>query len=85
MEPPYLTLRAIYDTVKDEASPTAYPCTPHDLILRQSTDWENIIESLEALEKKNLVRIVQLDKPAIMITTEGIDFIKGLKDSFTIV
>lgn len=82
MEACYQTLSTIYEIVKTDPAPQTYLCTPHELILRQTQDWNIIEKHLKALAAEQLVTIKQLDKMAICITEAGINKAKTLKNNF---
>lgn len=82
MNAAYQTLSTIYEIVKSDAAPTTYLCTPHELILRQTEDWNAIQKHLEALAAEQLIIIKQLDKIAICITQAGINKVKAVKNNF---
>jgi predicted transcriptional regulator len=82
MEDCYQTLTTIFEIVKSDPAPQTYLCTPHEIILRQTQDWETIQKHLEMLAAEHLVTIKQLDKMAISITTSGIAKAKALKNNF---
>ena len=82
MEPCYQTLSVIYEIVKSDPSPHTYLCTPHEIILRQSQDWQFIQKNLEILVNEKLITIKQLDKIAISINPAGIAKAKSLKNNF---
>jgi predicted transcriptional regulator len=82
MEACYQTLTTIYEIVKSDPAPQTYLCTPHELILRQTQDWDTIQKHLKALAAEQLVIIRQLDKMAICITETGITKAKSLKNNF---
>jgi len=77
MEDEYLTLRTIFDIVKNDANPETYLCSARDIILRQLNGWDIIQGHLQLLAEKELVVVKQLDKIAISITQNGIDAIKS--------
>lgn len=82
MEDHYQTLSAIYDIVKSDPSPQTYLCTPHQIILRHTQDWQQIQKHLELLALEKLVSIRQLDKFSISITGAGMAKAKALKNNF---
>ncbi|MDB5190842.1 MAG: hypothetical protein JWQ96_405 [Segetibacter sp.] len=82
MEACYETLNTVYEIVKNDPAPHTYLCSPHEIILRQSTDWNSIQKHLDVLAAQQLVIIKQLDKIAISITHTGIAKVKALKNNF---
>lgn len=77
MENEFVTLKTIYEIVKNDPNPITYLCSAREIILRQLNDWDVISEHLKILEENNLVLVKQLDKIAISITTNGIDKVKN--------
>jgi len=82
MEPSYNTLQIIYQIVKAERSPETYLCSPHQLLLRHTEDWDTIEQHLRLLTAEKLIIIKQLDKIAITITSAGIEKAKTFKNNF---
>ena len=82
MEACYEILLTIYEIVKSDPSPETYLVTPHDIILRQSMDWEMIEKQLDVLAKEQLITTKQLGKLTISITTAGVVKANKLKNNF---
>jgi hypothetical protein len=83
MEDAIVTLKTIYEIVKNEAYPETYLCSAREIILRQFNGWDVIENHLRVLEEGELVVVKHLDKIAISITQKGIDEVKSrriLKD-----
>ena len=81
MEKEYETLQAIFHIVKYDTHPETYLCSPREIILRQSQDWDTIQQHLQLLASQELVIIKQLDKMAICITPKGLEKAKSLLQS----
>lgn len=81
MENEYQTLQTIFHIVKYDAHPETYLCSPREIILRQSQDWDTIQHHLQLLVKQELVVVKQLDKIAVCITHKGIQKAKSLEQS----
>lgn len=81
MEKEYETLQAIFHIVKYDTHPETYLCSPREIILRQSQDWDTIQQHLQLLSSQELITIKQLDKMAICITTKGLEKAKSLLQS----
>lgn len=81
MEDEYQTLQTIFHIVKYDAHPETYLCSPREIILRQSQDWDIIQQHLQLLVNQGLVAIKQLDKIAVCITHKGIEKAKSLGQS----
>ncbi len=78
MENEFVTLRTIYDIVKNDSNPVTYLCSAREIILRQLNDWDTIRDHLKILEEHGFVVVKHLDKIAISITPNGIDKLKAL-------
>ncbi len=78
MENEYQVLQTIFDIVKYDTHPETYLCSPREIILRQSLDWDTIQHYLQLLVNQELIVIKQLDKIAICITLKGIEKAKSL-------
>ena len=81
MENEYQTLQTIFHIVKYDTHPETYLCSPREIILRQSHDWDTIKQHLQLLVNQELVVVKQLDKIAICITHKGIEKAKSLVQS----
>lgn len=82
MENEYQTLQTIFHIVKYDPHPETYLCSPREIILRQSQDWDIIQQHLQLLVNEELVVVKQLDKMAICITYKGIEKAKSLPQSY---
>ena len=76
MENEFVTLKTIYDIVKNDPNPITYLCSAREIILRQLNDWDTIREHLKILEENEFVVVKHLDKIAISITGNGINRVK---------
>lgn len=76
MENEFVTLKTIYDIVKNDPNPITYLCSAREIILRQLNDWDTIREHLKILEENEFVVVKHLDKIAISITRNGINQVK---------
>ncbi len=81
MENEYQTLQTIFHIVKYDTHPETYLCSPREIILRQSQDWDTIQQHLQLLVNQELIVVKQLDKIAVCITHEGIEKAKSLVQS----
>jgi hypothetical protein len=79
MEDAIVTLKTIYEIVKNEANPETYLCSAREIILRQFNGWDAIENHLRVLEERELVVVKHLDKIAISITQKGIDEVRSGK------
>ena len=72
MKDALVTLKTIYEIVKNEANPETYLCSAREIILRQFNGWDVIENHLKLLEEREFVVVKHLDKIAISITQLGI-------------
>mgnify|MGYP003406670080 FL=1 len=72
MENKYLTLRTIYEIVKNESNPASYACFPNQIIIHQSQPWDSILQQLYVLAEEQLITIQQPGS-TICITHKGIE------------
>lgn len=72
MESKYVTLKAIYEIVMNEASPFTYACFPNEIIIRQTQPWDIIIKQLDELATEELITIQQ-PGTTIYITAKGME------------
>lgn len=77
MEEEYITLRTLFDIVKNDSNPETYLCSAREIILHQLTGWDIIQDHLQLLAEKELVVVKQLDKVVFSITKKGIEYIKS--------
>lgn len=69
----YSTLFVLAGAVRELPNPTAYLCTPREMILRCAYDWATIYHHLLKLEEQGLVQIVNTDTIQFSITQIGLD------------
>ncbi len=81
MDNEYQTLQTIFHIVKYDTHPETYLCSPREIILRQSHDWDTIQQHLQLLVNQELVVVKQLDKIAVCITHKGIEKARSLVQS----
>lgn len=81
MEAPYQELQTIFQIVKDDPKPETYLCSPGEIILRQSEDWDSIVRQLQILVNEELIIMKKLDKMAVCITHKGFEKAKSLMHS----
>lgn len=68
------TLKVLYNIVKEETHPTLYHCTPREMILHSTFDWELISKHLELLKADGFVEEIQNgNSPSFSITSKGIE------------
>jgi predicted transcriptional regulator len=75
----YDTLKTLSLIAEESPKPTQYQCTPRELILRSTADWETMHNDLRTLEKESLVQISKGATPLFSITQKGIQKILGLE------
>ncbi len=75
----YDTLKTLSLIAEGSPKPTQYQCTPRELILRSTADWDTINRDLHKLESEALVQITKADKILFSITTKGMKKILALE------
>lgn len=75
----YDTLKTLSLIAEGSPKPTQYQCTPRELILRSTADWDTINRDLHKLEAEALVQITKADKLVVSITTKGMNKILALE------
>lgn len=75
----YETLKILSTIAEGSPKPTQYQCTPRELILRSSADWDSINRDLHKLESEALVQISQAATPVFSITPKGMNKIHSLE------
>jgi predicted transcriptional regulator len=73
------TLKTLSLIAEGSPKPTQYQCTPRELILRSTADWDTINRDLHKLESEALVQITKADKILFSITTKGMNKILALE------
>ena len=73
MDSRYTTLNTLAAIVQEKLHPTQYACTPREMILHSSFDWEQILEHLHELVKEELVIISPAETLQFFITQAGLD------------
>jgi len=72
MENKWVTLKAIYDIIKDDPHPTNSLLPTNELILKQNFPWDEVVTHLNELRADGLVTIKQLSVAVISITEDGL-------------
>lgn len=72
METRYATLKTVFDLVKEEVSPTHYPCAINQVLVRQNQPWDVLLNHLQLLADEDLVQLRQIGTLQISITDKGI-------------
>ena len=75
----YETLKTLAIIAEESPKPTRYQCTPREMILKSTSDWDKINRDLIALQSESLVQISQSATVSFSITTKGIDKIQLLE------
>ncbi len=57
----YETLKTLSIIAEESPKPTQYQCTPREMILNSSSDWDKINRDLLTLQSESLVQITQAD------------------------
>lgn len=81
MEHPYSTLQTLAEAVRELPNPSAYYCTPRELILRCPYDWAQIYGDLAQLEEEKLVALEQTEPIRFAITAEGLVKANALQET----
>lgn len=77
METRYATLKTVFDLVKEERSPTNYPCAINQVLVRQNQPWDILLNNLQLLADEELVQLKQVGTLQISITTKGFEKAAG--------
>jgi hypothetical protein len=80
MENQYFTLQILAQIAQEESNPIQYLCTPREMILHATFDWERIYKHLLSLQEENLVVIAQADTLQFSITQQGLNKIRTLEE-----
>jgi len=72
METQYATLQTVFDLVKEEVSPTQYPCALNQVLVRQNQPWDVLLSHLQLLAAEELVQLRLVGTLLISITDKGI-------------
>lgn len=81
MDNKFKTLQTLYTIVSEAAQPELYRCTPRELILHSTFDWELINKHLATLSEEGFVVISQADTLQFSITGKGMETIKQISDT----
>jgi len=73
MDNRYHTLQTIYRIVRGQANPQQYLCSPREMFLHSTFDWDLILKHLRLLETEGLVQLQQLETPHCYMTIAGIE------------
>jgi len=77
MDNRYTTLATLAGIVQETAHSTMYACTPREMILHSTFDWDMIHKHLLALTEEGLVLISQAESLQFSITQAGLDKVAG--------
>ena len=75
----YETLKTLSLIAEGSPKPTQYQCTPRELILRSTADWDKINKDLLTLESESLVQISKGGTLLFSITSKGIEKMLSLE------
>jgi len=78
METRYATLKTVFELVKEEVSPTHYPCALNQVLVRQNEPWDVLLNHLQLLAAEELVQLRQVGTLQISITDKGIQVAEQL-------
>jgi hypothetical protein len=75
----YDTLRTLSLIAEESTKPTQYLCTPREMILKSTSDWDKINNDLKTLAEKSFVQITRADTIRFSITSQGIAKLHALE------
>jgi|GEM_PF-3265782 len=78
MDNRYSTLQILHEIVKKQSHPTQYMCTPREMVLHSTFDWDLINKHLKLLQEDAMVIMTHTDSPYFSITEKGISFLDQL-------
>lgn len=73
MDNRYVTLAVLAGIVQETSHSTQYACTPREMILHSTFDWDMIHKHLVSLTEEGLVLISPADTMQFSITQTGLD------------
>jgi predicted transcriptional regulator len=80
----YATLKTLAIIAEGSPNPTAFKCTPRELILHTNNDWDAINRDMRTLASEELVEIVpNAATPLFSITVKGMEKILSLEGKST--
>ncbi len=80
MDKRYITLLTLAGIVREANHPTQYLCTPREMILHSTFDWELIHKHLLSLHEEGFVIIGQADTLQFSLTQTGMDKIISMDE-----
>lgn len=75
----YKTLKVLSEIAESSPKPTQYQCTPREMILHSSVDWQTIQNDLVVLAGESLVQISKADTFLFCITDKGLEKLNSLE------
>ncbi len=79
MDNRYTTLAILAGIVQETSHSTMYACTPREMILHSTFDWDMIHKHLVSLTEEGLVLISQAESLQFSITQAGLDRVAALE------
>lgn len=73
MEPKYLTLKTIFNIVKNDPHPLSYSLHLREILVRHLEGWDVVQQHINQLVADELIVLRQLDIRTISITQSGLD------------
>jgi hypothetical protein len=73
MDKRYITLLTLAGIVRETPHPTQYLCTPREMILHSTFDWDLIHKHLLSLHEEGLVIMGQADTLQFSLTLPGMN------------
>ena len=80
METRYATLKTVFDLVKEERSPTTYPCALNQVLVRGDQPWDVLLNNLQLLADEKLVELRQAGTLQISLTSKGLEKAEQLRN-----
>ncbi len=77
MDNKYITLHTLAEISQEALNPVQYLCTPREMILHSTFDWDLIHKHLTELETEGLVKMIKADTFLYSVTQEGLDKISS--------
>lgn len=77
MDNKYITLHTLAEISQEAPNPVQYLCTPREMILHSTFDWDLIHKHLTDLEAEGLVKMIKADTFLYTITQSGLDKISA--------
>ena len=80
MDKHYSTLQTLASIVQNMSQPTHYHCTPREMILHSTFDWDLIQKHLHQLQEEGFVLISKADTIQFSITEKGFSMVGNISN-----